>query len=120
MWWLGDWWAFGERKGYGERKRVVDSEDWEGPSYQVCRDAALVARRFEPSCRHDDIPWSTHAELARVDNDDDRRELLDRAAEEAWTKRQARAEVSKLKAARAIGAPAAAALPRASSPSARR
>ena len=60
-----------------------------------------------PSCRHEALPWSTHAELARVKNDDDRRELLDRAAEERWTKHQARAEVARLKNARAIGAPAA-------------
>ena len=31
MWWLGDWWAFGAAKGYGDRKRVVEGEDWEGP-----------------------------------------------------------------------------------------
>lgn len=107
MWWLGDWWAFGERKGYGERKRVVESEDWDGPSFEVCRNAGYVARRIEASCRHDALPWSTHAELARVEDVQERAELLDRAAEERWTQRQARAEVSKLKAAKAIGAPVA-------------
>jgi hypothetical protein len=28
-WWLGDWWNKGHK--YGERKKLVDSDDWDGP-----------------------------------------------------------------------------------------
>ena len=107
MWWLGDWWAFGERKGYGERKRIVEAEEWEGPSYEVCRNAGYVARRIEASCRHDALPWSTHAEIARIEDDAERAALLGRAATEQWTKREARAEVARHKNAAAVGAPVA-------------
>lgn len=119
MWWLGDWWAFGERKGYGERKRVVDSEDWEGPAYQTCRNAAWVSGRFELSARADNVAWKTHEAIASVEDADERLVLLERAASEGWTVREAKSQVARLKAARAIGAPAAGARPRASSLSAR-
>jgi hypothetical protein len=45
-WWLGDWWAFGEAR-YGERKAIVDAEDWEGLGFGAV-DAVLkhpVSRR---------------------------------------------------------------------------
>ncbi len=37
--------AYGEHR-YGERKAIVTTKDWNGPSYPVCRNAAIVARRF--------------------------------------------------------------------------
>ena len=52
MWWSGNWWAFGEHR-YGERKAIVTAEDWEGPSYQTCKDAAMVCRAYERSRRRD-------------------------------------------------------------------
>jgi hypothetical protein len=48
-WWLGDWRAYGEAR-YGERKAIVEAEDWEGPGYETCRAAARVSRDFE-MCR---------------------------------------------------------------------
>jgi hypothetical protein len=50
LWWLGDWWALGESR-YGERKAIVEAEDWEGPAYQTCRNAASIATAFEMSRR---------------------------------------------------------------------
>jgi hypothetical protein len=52
------------------------------------------------------VPWKTHEAIASVEDADERREMLDRAGSEGWTVREAKAEVSRLKAARAIGAPA--------------
>jgi len=58
QWWIGDWWAFGEHR-YGERKALVESEEWDGPSFDSCHKAAWVCRAFEsvnrrtlPSFRH--------------------------------------------------------------------
>ena len=39
--------------GLGARRslnKFFEAEDWEGPSYQTCRDAAWVADRFESLC----------------------------------------------------------------------
>ena len=45
MWAIGDWWAFGEHR-YGERAAIVNSDEWEGPKFQTCVNAAVVCRRF--------------------------------------------------------------------------
>jgi hypothetical protein len=33
-WWIGDWWVFGKHK-YGDRKAIVKSTDWKGPTYTL-------------------------------------------------------------------------------------
>jgi hypothetical protein len=60
-WWLGDWYAFGEAR-YGERKAIVEAEDWEGPAYPICRNAASIANAFELSRRRDNLSYSHHVE----------------------------------------------------------
>jgi hypothetical protein len=62
-WWLGDWWAFGEAH-WGERKAIVAAEDWEGPAYESCRQAAWVCRAFETVRRRTDLSFKHHAEVA--------------------------------------------------------
>jgi hypothetical protein len=60
-WWLGDWWAYGEH-AYGERKAIVDAEDWEGPKFQTCADAATVCSAFPSSRRREVLSYSAHRE----------------------------------------------------------
>lgn len=60
---LCDWWAFGE-KHYGERKAIVDSEDWEGPAYQTCFNASNVAQKFKLNRRRLNLSFTHHAEVA--------------------------------------------------------
>ena len=57
-WWLGDWWAYGEAR-YGERKAIVEFEDWEGPSFQTCVNASNVAKRFEINRRRLNLTLAT-------------------------------------------------------------
>ena len=102
MWCIGDWWAFGEAR-YGQRKAVVTAPDWEGPSYQVCKNAARVARRFPFEQRHGDITFGHHAEVAALPPDE-ADALLDRAETEGLSTRALRAEVGKRRNAAAIGA----------------
>lgn len=45
-WWLGDWWKYAEHK-YGDRKAIVESEEWDGPAFQTCKDVGMVAAAFE-------------------------------------------------------------------------
>ena len=95
LWWIGDWWAYGERR-YGDRKALVDRDNgWEGPPFQTCQDAAWVARTFETSRRREVVPWSVHAELARVADADERYRLLAQAEREGWSQRRARFEVGR-------------------------
>jgi hypothetical protein len=46
------WWAYGEAR-YGERKAIVDAEDWEGPSFEAAMNGASVCRKFETSRRRE-------------------------------------------------------------------
>ena len=62
MWWLGDWWAFGEKK-YGERIEAVNGLDWD---FQTCRNAGWVANKVEASRRRDVLSWSHHSEVAAL------------------------------------------------------
>lgn len=63
MWWLGDWWAFGNH-AYGDRKALVESDEWDGPSYQTCAMAAKVCTRFEYGRRLPSVSYSIHQETA--------------------------------------------------------
>lgn len=61
-WWLGDWWRSGEHI-YGERKALVESEDWDGPKYETCKNAGVVAAAFERSRRRDLLTFNHHVEV---------------------------------------------------------
>jgi hypothetical protein len=64
QWWLGDWWRY-EGHGYGDRKAMVEAEDWDGPAFQTCRDAAWVCDAFkETSRRRDVLSFNHHKEVA--------------------------------------------------------
>ncbi len=89
-WWLGDWWAFGEHR-YGDRKALVDSEDWEGPTYQACFDAANVCRKFE-SKRRRLLSFTHHREVAALSPEEQDR-LLDRAEAEGLSVMKLRAVI---------------------------
>jgi hypothetical protein len=55
-----------ERGIYGERKGVVEAEDWDGPAYQTCRNAASICDAFELSRRRDSLSFKHHAEVAAL------------------------------------------------------
>lgn len=102
MWWIGDWWAYGEHR-YGERAAIVQAPDWTGPSYQTCRNAAAIAKRFEVSRRRDSLAFTHHAEVAALPAEQ-AEALLERAASEGLSTRALRAEVGRVRNAAAIGA----------------
>jgi N6-adenosine-specific RNA methylase IME4 len=93
MWWMGDWWNYGERQ-YGElAAQAVDGDH----AYQTWKNAAWVARAIEPSRRRDGVSWSIHSEVAALGPDEQDR-VLDEAEAESWTKRDARRAVRRIKA----------------------
>jgi hypothetical protein len=66
MWWVGDYWIYGDKK-YGGRKAIVDDPNWQGPSFQTCASAASVCRAFEPSRRREVLSFGHHAEVAALE-----------------------------------------------------
>lgn len=64
-WWLGDWWRFGEHK-YGDRKSLVESDEWTGPAYQTCVNAKNVCAKFESNRRRLNVGFNHHAECASL------------------------------------------------------
>jgi N6-adenosine-specific RNA methylase IME4 len=65
MWWIGDWWAYGEHR-YGDRRAIVEAPGWTGPSFQTCVNAATVCRRFESNRRREVLSFKHHAEVAAL------------------------------------------------------
>ena len=62
MWWLGDWWAFGEHR-YGERAAQALESDY---SFQTFMDAGWVSNKIETSRRREALSWSHHREVAAL------------------------------------------------------
>lgn len=61
-WWLGDWWAYGDH-AYGDRKAMVEAEDWEGPKFQTCMEAASVCVAFPTYRRREVLSFTAHREV---------------------------------------------------------
>ena len=99
LWWLGDWWAYGESR-YGDRKALVESDGWEGPGFGACMNAAAVCRTFETSRRREVLPFAHHQEVASLPADEADR-VLDWCEETVPTtgaprsRRELRAELSR-------------------------
>lgn len=94
-WWIGDWWAFGEHR-YGARKELTDSDDWEGPSFQTCADAASVCRQIESSRRRELLSYSFHRECLGLPADEADRLLL-LAETDGLTRKALREKVKEIK-----------------------
>jgi len=57
-WRLGDWWNKGHK--YGERKKLVESDDWDGPKFGTCANAGSVCEAFESSRRREPfVLWTS-------------------------------------------------------------
>jgi hypothetical protein len=50
----------------GQRKAVVEADDWEGPEFGVCANAASICRAFETSRRREHLTFKHHAEVASL------------------------------------------------------
>jgi N6-adenosine-specific RNA methylase IME4 len=93
QWWIGDWWAFGSH-AYGVRKgHVADSDEWHGPAFQTCMNAASVCRAFvETSRRREVLTFSHHAEVLGLEPAE-ADWWLDQAEAEGWSRNQLRAAI---------------------------
>ena len=57
-WWIGDWWAFGAERGYGDGETICEKA---GLDYGTVRTYASVARAYELSIRIDNLSFAHHA-----------------------------------------------------------
>ena len=56
MWWIGDWWAFGDKQKYGERKAFAEVLRTRGGfTFETCMKAAVVCRAIETFRRRKDL-----------------------------------------------------------------
>jgi N6-adenosine-specific RNA methylase IME4 len=93
MWWIGDWWAYGENRKWGKGEDVAEAL---GINYQTARDAGWVSNKFELSRRRDNLSWSHHREVARLDPDMADTMLAD-AGEHNWSRNDLRRHVTQAK-----------------------
>ncbi len=64
MWWLGDWWNFGDRK-YGEL--AAQALNMEIP-YNTFSKASYVANKIPLERRNPELSWTHHSEVASLDS----------------------------------------------------
>lgn len=87
MWWLGDWWNYGER-AYGDMASQAAKDsvlDATGYDYDTVRAAGWVAARIPHVRRRTNLSWSHHREVAAMPPDD-QDYWLDRSIEEGWNR----------------------------------
>lgn len=99
MWWVGDWWAYGEKQGYGERSAILEQLREAGhnpPSFKTCARAGVVARQFRSARRRVVLSFEHHKSVASLD-EGEQDWMLDRAETHGWSRAELRDEVRRLK-----------------------
>jgi site-specific DNA-methyltransferase (adenine-specific) len=73
LWWLGDWWRYGQRREYGDYVSQAARDhirDVTGHAYKTVLNAGTVAGAFELSRRRENVPFAYHADVAALPADD--------------------------------------------------
>jgi DNA modification methylase len=89
MWWIGDWWHYGDHQ-YGERAKAV--AEHHRYAYQTFKNAGSIAGEFERSRRRDLLPWSHHEAVAGL-KPAEQDSLLDQAEVHKWPRAKLREAV---------------------------
>lgn len=90
MWWIGDWWRFGEHR-YGERAAAALDSRY---SFQTFMDAGWVAGQIETSRRREVLSWSHHKEVAALPAQE-QDYWLDEAEQGHWSRKELRAAMKR-------------------------
>ncbi len=97
QWWIGDWLNYGEHNYYDRYSQAL--EESTGRSKQTLMNYAYVAGAIPISRRRENVDFSTHAEVASLDEEDQER-ILAKAAKEGTPKRLVRREADKVRRAK--------------------
>lgn len=92
MWWLGDWWNFGDRK-YGELAAQALNMDI---PYNTFSKASYVASKVPIELRNPELSWTHHSEVASLDAGL-QKEYLDKAVEQNLSVKALRSIIKKQK-----------------------
>jgi hypothetical protein len=101
QWWIGDWLIYGEHKW---REKYAQAIEVTGKAEQTLMNYRFVAKAITPSRRRENVDFSTHAEVASLDEDDQER-ILSKAAHEKCSRRVVRQEAEKARRAKQPKAP---------------
>jgi hypothetical protein len=82
QWWIGDWLNYGERKWGEYFAQAVDE-----PEADRWKNYKWVANKVERSTRVDNLSWSHHREVAKLD-EPEQRKWLGLAVEQGLTKEE--------------------------------
>lgn len=93
-WRLGDWWNKGH--AYGERSKLVESDEWDGPKHQTCRNAGSMAEEFQMSRRRDKLTYGHHCEVQALPVEEQEK-LLDECEREGHSVMRLRQRVKEVK-----------------------
>jgi hypothetical protein len=93
-WRLGDWWNKGHK--YGERSKLVESDEWDGPKHQTCRNAGSMAEEFQMSRRRDKLTYGHHCEVQALPVEEQEK-LLDECEREGHSVMRLRQRVKEVK-----------------------
>lgn len=99
MWWLGDWWAYGNH-AYGDRAQAV-AEGRLPWAFGTCRNAGYVARRFPETSRQHDVSFTHHQEVAALPPAE-QAELLEQAEAENLTVKNLRNRITERRRQRRV------------------
>ncbi len=91
-WWLGDWMIY--VKGKCEGSEGIELPDvyalYKSYSKGYLRNVMWVCGVFEPSCRHYNLSFSHHAELASIQDEKERESRLDEAKKQHYSAKKLR------------------------------
>ena len=92
LWWLGDWMIY--VKGKCEGSDGIEFPDvyalYESYSKGYLRNVMWICGVFEPPCRHDNLSFSHHAELASIEDEKEREHWLDEAIKQHYSTKKLR------------------------------
>lgn len=69
QWGWGDWWNSGNFE-YGERSKLVEGDEWIGPSHKSLRMYGDICRKFDMSTRVDNLSFRHHQECSSLPLDE--------------------------------------------------
>jgi hypothetical protein len=92
LWTLGDLLVYGESRGeWGEM--YSQALDLTKKSYSTLTQAVHLSKRYPRTERVAAVSWSHHREAATIADPQERRQLLERAGAEGWSREQVRDHV---------------------------
>jgi hypothetical protein len=94
QWYIGDWWNAGEK--FGDERRADTAKRFFGIEHGHVMNIGWVARKFDVSCRHENLTFTHHQEAAALD-EHEAFKVLAKAEQENWSAKDVRYVVQKLK-----------------------